>query len=85
MLTRLPGDDTPLVRDRFLTRQELTDNLSSYIDLCVAYAKSAVRHESAQLEGDRDEILRKENTRRDTDAMTIKQHGQAVSPYAERR
>ena len=60
MLTRLPGDDTPLVRDRYLTRQELTDYLSSYIDLCVAYAKSAVRHESTQLEGDRDEILRKE-------------------------
>ena len=60
MLTRLPGDDTPLVRDRYLTRQELTDYLSSYVDLCVAYAKSAVRHESAQLEGDRDEILRKE-------------------------
>ena len=60
MLTRLPGDDTPLVRDRYLTRQELTDSLSNYVDLCVSYAKSAVRHESAQLEGDRDEILRKE-------------------------
>ena len=60
MLTRLPGDDIPLVRDRYLTRQELTDSLSNYVDLCVSYAKSAVRHESAQLEGDRDEILRKE-------------------------
>ena len=60
MLTRLPGDDTPLVKDRYLTRYELTDRLSNYVDLCVLYAKSAVRHESAQLEGDRDEILRKE-------------------------
>ena len=59
-LTILPGDDTPLVRDRYLTRYELIDRLSNYVDLCVMYAKSAVRHESAQLEGDRDEILRKE-------------------------
>ena len=59
-LTILPGDDTPLVRDRYLTRYELIDRLSNYVDLCVMYTKSAVRHESAQLEGDRDEILRKE-------------------------
>ena len=49
-----------MVRDRYLTRYELIDRLSNYVDLCVLYAKSAVRHESAQLEGDRDEILRKE-------------------------
>ena len=59
-LTILPGDDTPLVRDRYLTRYKLIDRLSNYVDLCVMYAKSAVRHESTQLEGDRDEILRKE-------------------------
>ena len=59
-LTILPGDDIPLVRDRYLTRYELIDRLSNYVDLCVRYTKSTVRHESAQLEGDRDEILRKE-------------------------
>ena len=59
-LTILPGDDTPLVRDRYLSRTELIERLSNYIDLCVMYAESAVRHESAQLHGDREEILRKE-------------------------
>ena len=59
-LTILPGDDTPLVRDRYLLRDELIDRLSNYVDLCVLYAESALRHESAQLHGDRDEILRKE-------------------------
>ena len=59
-LTILPGDDTPLVRDRYLSRNELIERLSNYVDLCVMYAESAVRHESAQLHGDRDEILRKE-------------------------
>ena len=56
----LPGDDTPLVRDRYLSRFELIERLSNYVDLCVLYAESAQRHESAQLHGDRDEILRKE-------------------------
>ena len=59
-LTILPGDDIPLVRDRYLTRYELIDRLSNYVDLCVLYAESTLRHESAQLHGDRDEILRKE-------------------------
>ena len=59
-LTILPGDDIPLVRDRYLTRNELIERLSNYVDLCVLYAESALRHESAQLHGDRDEILRKE-------------------------
>ena len=59
-LTILPGDDIPLVRDRYLTRYELIDRLSNYVDLCVLYAESALRHESAQLHRDRDEILRKE-------------------------
>ena len=59
-LTILPGDDTPLVRDRYLTRYELIERLSNYVDLCVLYGESVLRHESAQLHGDRDEILRKE-------------------------
>ena len=59
-LTILPGDDIPLVRDRYLTRYELIDRLSNYVDLCVLYTESTLRHESAQLHGDRDEILRKE-------------------------
>ena len=59
-LTILPADDIPLVRDRYLSRNELIERLSHYVDLCVLYAESALRHESAQLHGDRDEILRKE-------------------------
>ena len=59
-LTILPGDDIPLVRDRYLTRYELIDRLSNYVDLCVLYGESILRHESTQLHGDRDEILRKE-------------------------
>ena len=59
-LTILPGDDIPLVRERYLSRNELIERLSNYVDLCVLYAESALRHESAQLHGDRDEILRKE-------------------------
>ena len=59
-LTILPGDDIPLVRDRYLSRDELIERLANYVDLCVLYAESALRHESAQLHGDRDEILRKE-------------------------
>ena len=55
-LTILPGDDIPLVRDRYLSRNELIERLSNYVDLCVLYAESALRHESAQLHG---EILRK--------------------------
>ena len=83
-LTILPGDDTPLVRDRYLSRNELIERLSNYVDLCVMYAESTVRHESAQLHGDRDEILRKETHGGNSDAETIKQHGQTVSPHAER-
>ena len=59
-LTILPADNIPLVRDRYLTRYELVDRLTNYVDLCVMYAESTLRHESAQLHGDRDEILRKE-------------------------
>ena len=59
-LTILPGDNIPLVRDRYLTRYELIERLANYVDLCVLYAESTLRHESAQLHGDRDEILRKE-------------------------
>ena len=59
-LTILPGDDIPLVRDRYLTRYELIERLANYVDLCVLYGESVLRHESTQLHGDRDEILRKE-------------------------
>ena len=59
-LTILLGDDIPLVRERYLSRNELIERLSNYVDLCVLYAESALRHESAQLHRDRDEILRKE-------------------------
>ena len=59
-LTILPGDDILLVRDRYLSRNELIERLASYVDLCVLYGESILRHESAQLHGDRDEILRKE-------------------------
>ena len=59
-LTILPGDDISLVRDRYLTRYELIERLSNYEDLCVLYAESVLRHESAPLHGDRDEILQKE-------------------------
>ena len=59
-LTILPGDIISLVRDRYLTRYELIERLSNYVDLCVLYAESVLRHESAPLHGDRDEILQKE-------------------------
>ena len=59
-LSILAGDDVPLVRDRYLTRYELIERLSNYVDLCVLYGESVLRHENAQLYGDRDEILRKE-------------------------
>ena len=59
-LTILPGDDIPLVRDRYLTRYELIERLGNYVDLCVLYGESVLRHESAPLHGDRDEILKKE-------------------------
>ena len=59
-LTILPGDDVPLVRDRYLTRYELIERLSNYVDLCVLHGESILRHENAQLHRDRDEILRKE-------------------------
>ena len=59
-LTILPGDDISLARDRYLTRNELIERLSNYVDLCVLYAESILRHESAPLHGDRDEILQKE-------------------------
>ena len=59
-LTILPGDDIPLVRDRYLTRYELIERLANYVDLCVLYGESVLRHENAELHGDGDEILRKE-------------------------
>ena len=59
-LTIVPGDDISLVRDRYLIRYELIERLSNYVDLCVLYAESVLRHESTPLHGDSDEILQKE-------------------------
>ena len=59
-LAILPGDDVPLIRDRYLTRYELYERLNHYIDLCVMYGECFLRHENTQLSGERDEILRKE-------------------------
>ena len=59
-LAILPGDDVPLIRDRYLSCHELLDRLNHYIDLCVMYGECFLRHENAQLSRERDEILRKE-------------------------
>ena len=59
-LAILPGDDVPLIRDRYLFCHALLDRLNHYIDLCVMYGECFLRHENAQLSRERDEILRKE-------------------------
>ena len=59
-LAILPGDDVPLIRDRYLSRHKLLDRLNHYIDLCVMYGECFLRHEEAQLSRERDEIMRKE-------------------------
>ena len=59
-LAILPGDEVPLIRDRYLTCYELIERLNHYIDLCVMYGECFLRHENAQLSRDRDEIMRKE-------------------------
>ena len=59
-LATLPGDDVPLIRNRYLSRYELLDRLNHYIDLSVMYGECFLRHEEAQLSRERDEILRKE-------------------------
>ena len=38
-LTILPGDDIPLIRDRYLTCYELIERLAHYVDLCVMYGE----------------------------------------------
>ena len=83
-LTILPGDDSSLVRDRYLSRNELIERLSNYVDLCVMYAESAVRHESAQLHDDREEILRKETHEETLMQRLSSNMDQTVSPHAER-
>ena len=82
-LTILPGDDIPLVRDRYLTRYELIERLSNYVDLCVLYGESVLRHESAQLHGDRDEILRKE-MHKDTLMQRISTNMDKLLAYMQR-
>ena len=59
-LAILPGDDVPLIRDRYLTCYKLIERLNHYIDLCVMYGECFLRHENAKLSGDRDKIMRKE-------------------------
>ena len=51
---------SPWSETGILTRYELIERLAHYVDLCVLYGESILRHENAQLYGDRDEILRKE-------------------------
>ena len=43
-LAILPGDDVPLIRDRYLSHHELLDRLNHYIDLCVMYGECFLRH-----------------------------------------
>ena len=59
-LTILPGDDFPIVRNRYLTRYELLERLNHYIDLCMRYGECFLRHKEAQLSRDTNETLRKE-------------------------
>ena len=59
-LTILPGDDLPIVRNRYLTCYELLERLNHYIDLCIRYGECFLRHEEAQLCMDTNETLRKE-------------------------
>ena len=79
-LTILPGDNTPLVRDRYLTRYELIERLANYVDLCVLYGESVLRHESAQLHGDRESILRHESAQLhgDRDEILRKERSRAL-------
>ena len=59
-LTILPGDNLPVVRNRYLTCYELLERLNHYIDLCIRYRECFLRHEEAQLCMDTNETLRKE-------------------------
>ena len=55
-MIRCPGERC----SQYLTRYELIERLANYVDLCVLYGESVLRHENVQLHGDGDEILRKE-------------------------
>ena len=59
-LTILPGDDLPIVRNRYLTCYELLERLNHYIDRCIKYGECFLRHKEAQLCMDTNETLRKE-------------------------
>ena len=48
-LTILPGDDLPMVSNRYLSRWELEEKLGHYIDLCIRYGECVLRFEGAQL------------------------------------
>ena len=59
-LSILPGDDLPIVRNRYLSCYELKERLHHYIDLCIRYGECTLRHEEAHLCMDTNERLRKE-------------------------
>ena len=59
-LTILPGDDVPLVRNRYLSCYKLLERLNHHTDLCVIYGECFLRHEEAQLSRETGERLRKE-------------------------
>ena len=46
-LTILPGDNLPIVRNRYLTCYELLERLNHYIDLCIRYGECFLRHKEA--------------------------------------
>ena len=59
-LAILPGDDIPIVRNRYLSCYKLLERLNHYTDLCVIYGECFLRHEEAQLSREMRERLRKE-------------------------
>ena len=60
LITILPGDGIPIVRNRYLSCYELLERLNHYTDLCVIYGECFLRHEEAQLSREMRERLRKE-------------------------
>ena len=48
-LAILPGDNLPMVSNRYLSCWELLERLGYYIDLCVRYRECVLRFERAEL------------------------------------
>ena len=59
-LAILPGDELPVVSNRYLTCWELLERLSYYVDLSVRYGESVLRFEGAQLLMDTDNQIAEE-------------------------